>query len=165
MITLRTMSGVCTLGSVPCLCKPLFLRTKLVYIINMNNSPTCFYSNFSAPGSCVCSITPAVPILSFGHRSARGRIGDTYIGKGMMLMLRLHAPDARELTPCPLVSLQCATRFRQILWRRSGTMGDRSCQLPRMPLPDFVIALTFVIGVKFGSSARTFFEICCAFKG
>jgi len=49
--------------------------------------------------------------------------------------------------------------------RQSGTMGDRSCRLPRIPLPDFVIALTFVFGVKFGSSARTFCEICCAFKG
>jgi len=41
----------------------------------------------------------------------------------------------------------------------------RSCQLPCIPLPDFVIAFTFVIGVKSGSSARTFYEICCAFKG
>ena len=40
----------------------------------------------------------------------------------MMLMLRLHAPDARELTPCPLVSLQCATGFRQILWRRGRSI-------------------------------------------
>jgi len=40
-----------------------------------------------------------------------GEIGDTYIGKGMMLMLHLHARDAREPTPCPLVSLQCARRF------------------------------------------------------
>ena len=54
-----------------------------------------------------------------------------------------------------------STNFVEAEW----AMGDRSCQLPRMPLPDFVIALTFVIGVKFGSSARTFFEICCAFKG
>jgi len=92
-------------------------------------------------------------------------MGDTYIRKGMALMLHLHPPDARELTPCPLVSLHCATRFRQILWRPSGTMGDRSCQLPRMPLPDFVISWTFVLGVKFGSLARTFHEICCAFKG
>jgi len=92
-------------------------------------------------------------------------MGDTYIWKVTMLMLHLHPPDARELTPCPLVSLQGATRFRQILWRRSGTMGDRSCLLPRMPLPDFVIALTFVLGDKFCWSARTFHEIYCAFKG
>jgi len=38
-------------------------------------------------------------------------------------------------------------------------MGDRSRQLPRMPLHDFVIALTFVLSIKFGSSARTFYEI------
>jgi len=83
-----------------------------------------------------------------------GEIGGTYIRKGMILMLHLHAPDVRELIPCPRVSLQCVTRFRQILWRRSGTMGDRSCRLLGMPLPDFVIVLTFVLGVKFGSSAQ-----------
>jgi len=94
-----------------------------------------------------------------------GGMGDTHIWRGAMLMLHLHRPDARELTPCLLVSLQGATQFRQILWRRSGTMGDRSCQLPRIPSPDFVVALTFVLCVKFGSSARTFHEICCAFKG
>jgi len=94
-----------------------------------------------------------------------GGVDDIYTGKGMKLMLYLHPPDARELTLCPLVSLQGAMRFRQILWRRSGTMRDRSCQLPHMPLPYFVITLTFVLGVKFGSSARTFHEICCAFKG
>jgi len=49
-----------------------------------------------------------------------GGVDDTYTGKGMNLMLYLHLPDARELTPCPLVSLQCATRFRQIL---GGEMG------------------------------------------
>jgi len=79
-----------------------------------------------------------------------GGVGDTYIGNEMTLMHHLHPPGAREHTPCPLVSLQCATRFRQILWRRSETMGDRSCQLPRTPLPDFVIALTFVRRDKFG---------------
>ena len=94
-----------------------------------------------------------------------GGVDDTYTGKGMKLMLHLHPPDARELTPCPPVSLQGVTRFRHILWRRSGTMGGRSFQFPRMVLPDFVIALTFVLGGKFGSSARTFYEICCAFKG
>jgi len=94
-----------------------------------------------------------------------GGMGDTRIWKGAMLMLHLHPPDARELTPCPLVSLQGVTRFTHILWRRSGTMGDRSCQPPRMPLPDFVIASTFVLGVKFGSSASTSYEICSAFKG
>jgi len=44
-----------------------------------------------------------------------GGMDNTYIGKGMKLMFYLHPPDAPELTPCPLVSLQCATRFRQIL--------------------------------------------------
>jgi len=63
-----------------------------------------------------------------------GGMGDAHIWKGAMLMLHLHHPDARELTPCPLVSLQGVTRFKHILWRRSGTMGDQSCQLPRMPL-------------------------------
>ena len=37
-------------------------------------------------------------------------------------------------------------------------MGDRPCQLRRMPLPDLVIALIFVLGVKFDSPVRTFQE-------
>ena len=69
---------------------------------------------------------------------------DTYTGKGMKRMLYLHPPDARESAGqsamCDAVSANPG--------RRGGTMGDRSCQLPRMPLPDFVIALTFVLGVK-----------------
>jgi len=40
--------------------------------------------------------------------------------------------------------------FPQILWRRSEMIGDRSRQLPRMPLPDFVRALTFVRADKLG---------------
>jgi len=49
-----------------------------------------------------------------------GGVDDTYTGKGMKLMFYLRPPDARGLTPCPLVSLQCATRFRQILGGEVG---------------------------------------------
>jgi len=64
-----------------------------------------------------------------------GGVDDTYTEKGMKLMLYLHPPDARELTPCPLVSLQCATRFRQILGGEVGPweidlVSSHACHCP-----------------------------------
>jgi len=55
----------------------------------------------------------------------------------------------------------CATRSsmsrvsREIPGRRGGMVGDRPRQLPRIPLPDLVRALTFVRGNKLGWLART----------
>jgi len=93
-----------------------------------------------------------------------GGVGETSIGKETTSMLHFHPHDAGELTLCPLVSVQCATRLWQILWMRRGTMGDQSCQLARMPLPDFVIVLASVRADRFGWSARTIYEICYAFR-
>ena len=69
-------------------------------------------------------------------------MGDTHIWKGAILMLHLHPPDARELSPCPLVNLQGVTRFRDILWRQSGTMGNQSCQLPLLEGTGLLIPFT-----------------------
>jgi len=49
-----------------------------------------------------------------------GGVDDTYTGKGMKSRSICTLLMLRELTPCPLVSLQCATRFRQILGGEVG---------------------------------------------
>jgi len=76
----------------------------------------------------------------------------------MTLMSHSHPPDAGGFIPCPQICVQpglICDMVPQILWRRGEMVGDRSRQLPRMPLPDLVRGLISVRCNKLGWLAGT----------
>jgi hypothetical protein len=98
-------------------------------IINTNNSPTPFHYNFSAPDSCVCSITPMTP--SSWTRVCKEEQRKHVFG-GERRSCAIIIP--RCSITYPISAGQCSVCDAM----RSGMMGDRSRQLPRISLPNLV---------------------------